>query len=1161
MASFAVQLLAFTACERSTHPQQPKLFDLLTPEQTGINFSNNLPERVDFNILNYLYYYNGAGIAVGDIDGDGLPDLYFTSNLGANRLYKNLGNYRFEDITAKAGVADSVGWKTGVTMADVNGDGKIDIYVSGVDYLDQHGRNVLYINNGDGTFTDRTSEYGLEREGFSTQALFFDYDGDGDLDVYLLDHSTHRMREAAAREAGGTAGGGRREAGGEGREAGGAIAGIGDRLLRNDGNHFTDVTAAAGIHDNADGYGLGVVASDLNADGCPDLYVTNDFQGDDYLYMNNCDGTFTEAIGNSLPASRAYRPISHTSRFSMGVDAADFNNDGWPDIVSLDMMPEREDILKTTATLEGWDIYNRRLEAGYHPQFARNMLQLNRGDGRFGEIGYYAGVFDTDWSWSALFADLDNDGEKDLFVTNGVYRRPNDMDYITYVGQEAVQRSLGDSITQANLELLKKMPSVPLANYAFRNNGNLTFTNVAEPWGLAQPGFSNGAAYVDLNNSGNLDLVVNNINAPATIYRNNARSTNGNSYLTVVLKGAAGNTQGIGAKLIAKVGATTQLLEQQPTRGFESSVDPRPHFGLGKASKIDTLTIIWPDRRYQVLADVPANQILTLSQSVATGKWTYTDRLPTPTSRRSPPASGLTPPVSRLPLFTDVTVQTHTTFTHHENTFYDYNREPLVPRLLSREGPRLAVADVNGDGLDDFFVGGAKWQTGQLFIQQPDGTFRASPQPSIAADSIAEDTGAAFLDANGDGAPDLIVVGGGNEFAGKDDPIRPRLYMNDGRGNFSLARMALPDIFENASCVTVGDFNNDGHPDVFIGSRMVAHSYGIIPRSHLLQNNGSGQFTDVTDAVAPQLGEVGMVTSATWIDYDHDGKLDLVVVGEWMPITVFHNENGKLVNRTREAGFDKTNGWWNSVEAVDLQGSGRPDLVLGNLGTNSYMRATPEEPARLYVGDFSHTGGANVDQILTFYHDGVSYPLAGRDELIARIPSLRSKYPTYKDFGASRIQDILPAAELRQAQVREADTFGSAIAINNGNGTFTLRPLPAEAQFAPIYASVAGDFDGDGKIDLVVAGNLLDVSPMLGRYDASYGLLLHGDGHGNFTAVNARTSGIAIDGQVRDIKLVRSPKGRVVAIARNNDRIVMLRVGAAAATTPSAKSRTAKPGN
>jgi len=1085
-----------TACSRESH--SPPLFELLSPEATGVTFANTLPEKADFNILNYLYYYNGGGVAVGDIDGDGLPDLYFTSNLGPNKLYRNRGNYTFEDITGKAGVADPDAWKTGVTMADVNGDGKVDIYVSGADYLGLHGRNVLYINNGDGTFTDRAKEYGLDHVGYNTQALFFDYDGDGDIDMYLLDHSTHAQR-AMASQAQGSATSPR----------------TGDRLFRNDGGHFTDVTDAAGLHDGIDGYGLGVVASDFNNDGCPDIYVTNDFQGNDYLYINNCNGTFTESIAKAT---------GHTSRFSMGVDAADFNNDGRTDIISLDMQPEREDILKTSANAESFNIYNLRLEAGYQPQYARNALQLNRGKGRFSEIGYLSGVFATDWSWSALFADLDNDGKKDLFVTNGIFRRPNDMDYISFVGNEAVQATLHDTITNANLGLLQKMPQIPLVKYAFRNDGNLKFTNMAEAWGLAQPGFSNGAAYVDLNNSGNLDLVVNNINAPASIYRSHAREINRNHYLTVQLRGSGANTAGIGARVEITQKGEKQVVEQMPTRGFLSSVDPRLHFGLGSSSRIDTLTVIWPNHRFQTLTNVQGDTILTLVQKDASQMYQYSA------------------PASAPPMFADVTAKTGVDFKHEEDTFYDYSREPLMPHLLSTEGPRLAVADVNGDGLDDFYVGGAKWQPGKLFIQQHDGTFRASAQPAFEADSLSEDIGASFFDANGDGRQDLLVVSGGNEFWGEQDALRPRLYLNDGRGNFKRARDALPNIFENGSCVAVGDFNGDGRPDLFIGSRVVSKSYGMIPRSHLLENDGTGRFTDVTLEKAPALSEAGMVSSATWIDYDHDGKLDLVVVGEWMPVRVFHQENGKLVDRTKEAGLSGTNGWWNSVEAVDLRGNGRRDLVLGNLGLNSYLHASPKEPARLYVSDFSHSGGGNLEQILTSYKNGVSYPVAGRDELLKKIPSLRGKYPSYKDFGASRVEDIFPAADLSQAQVREAYTFASAVALNNGNGTFTLQPLPLEAQFAPIYASLAGDFDGDGKTDLLVGGNFYGVIPVLGRYDASYGLLLRGDGKGGFTAVDMAESNLVIDGQVRDMKMLRGPKGeRLIVVARNNDKVMVLR--------------------
>jgi hypothetical protein len=1075
--------LACVSCRRDT---RAPLFELVAPAASGVAFVNALPEDTSFNILNYLYYYNGGGVAAGDVDGDGLPDLYFTSNLGANRLYRNKGDFRFEDVTARAGVADSGGWKTGVTMADVDGDGRLDIYVSGVSYLGMHGRNVLYINDGDGTFTDRTKEYGLENAGYSTQALFFDYDGDGDLDMYLLNSSTHTERAISpnARRGGRTP--------------------AADRLFRNDGGRFVDVSRTAGVVDGIDGYGLGVVASDLNSDGCPDLYVANDFQGDDYLYLNNCDGTFTDSLAAEM---------RHTSRFSMGVDAADFNNDGRPDVAVLDMLPDREDILKTSASSEGFNLFNLRLKAGYHPQYARNTLQLNRGRGRFSEIGLLAGVHATDWSWAPLFADLDNDGLKDLFVTNGIYRRLNDLDYIAYVGDQA---------RHDDKSLMARMPQVPLPNYAYRNSGDLTFTNVAGAWGLAQPGFSNGAVYADLDNDGALDLVVNNVNAPAAIYRNRARETTRHQYLQVLLRGSGGNTAGIGAKVMIAHQGTRQMLEQMPTRGFQSSVDPSLHFGLGPSTGVDSLIVIWPDRRFQVLTNVPVDRMITLRQRDAASRYAY-------------------PRGAAQPLFEDVTAQIAIDFQHAENTFYDYDREPLMPHLLSTEGPGLAVGDVNGDGLDDIYVGGAKWQPGQLFVQRRDGTFREANEPAFAADSLAEDVDAAFFDADGDGDEDLYVVSAGNEFSHDDEPLRDRLYVNDGRGNFHRAEHTLPDFFHNGSCVVPGDFNGDGHIDLFVGSRVVSRQYGRTPRSYLLQNDGAGHFTDVTLEKAPALAEAGMVSSAVWMDYDGNGQLDLIVVGEWMPVRVFRQENGRFVDRTAEAGLGGgTNGWWNSVTAADLNGDGRKDLVLGNLGLNSYIRGSRAEPARLYVHDFF--GNGTLEQILTFYKHGVSYPLAGRDELVRAIPQLRGKYPSYASFGASRIEDIFPASELRQASVLEATDFATSVALNRGNGTFDLQPLPIEAQFAPIYAALAEDFDGDGHTDLLLAGNFSGVTPVQGRYDASYGLLLRGDGTGRFAPVDLEASGLVLDGQVRHMALLRRANGeRLIVVARNDDKLQILR--------------------
>ncbi|MCO4100599.1 MAG: VCBS repeat-containing protein [Gemmatimonas sp.] len=775
----------------------PRAFELLPASRTGINFENRLPESPEFSILNYLYYYNGGGVAVGDVDGDGKPDVYVSSNLDGNKLYRNRGDFRFEDITDKAGVSGPPGWKTGVSMADVNGDGALDIYVSAVNYLTMHGRNALYINNGTGEFTDSTDAYGLAFSGFSTQALFFDYDRDGDLDLYLLNHSAHTERQigVAAR-----------------RDVRHPTAG--DRLYRNDGARFTDVSAAAGIFGGVEGYGLGVVASDVNSDGCMDLYVANDFQENDFLYLNDCRGHFTE-VGTSS--------FSHTTRFSMGADAADMNDDGRPDLMTVDMLPEQESIFKTSASYEGWNLFDMRLRAGYSVQYPRNALQLNRGDGSFAEIGLLAGVAASDWSWGPLFADLDNDGRKDLFITNGIYRRPNDLDYINYIGNEAAQAALARGVTRAeNQELLKRMPQIPLPNHAYRNEGGLRFTNMAEAWGLGDKGFSNGSVYADLDDDGALDLVVNRINAPLAVYRSRMRELpNAGHYLQVKLVGNTRNTDGIGTKVIAVTGTHRQLLEQQPVRGFQSSVDRRLHFGFGTQTTADSLIVIWPDARYQVLTGVALDRAITVHQDSATGTWQY--------------------PRATVPTVLDVAPLLRAARVHVENDFLDYNREPLMPHVVSAEGPALAVGDVNGDGLDDVYVGGAKWQRGSLLVQQPNGQFRESSVATLAADSVAEDVDALFFDADNDRDLDLYVVSAGNEFWREFDALDDRLYLNDGRGSFTRSTTALPAGFrENGSVVTAGDFDGDGDQDLFVGTRVVAREYGRTPQSHLLQNDGFG---------------------------------------------------------------------------------------------------------------------------------------------------------------------------------------------------------------------------------------------------------------------------------------------------------------------------------
>ncbi len=1087
------------------------LFRRLDPQETGVTFENRLLESAGFNILNYLYYYNGGGVSAGDVNGDGLVDLFFTSNEGTDKLYLNRGDFRFEDVTGKAGVGGSGNWSNGVVMADVNGDGRLDIYVCNLGgYLDRTGRNELFVNEGVGPdgvprFSERAAEHGLDFEGYATHAAFFDYDRDGDLDLYLLNQATHTERSYGPPE----------------------VARVrdpraSDRLYRNEGapgqSRFVDVSEAAGILDGASGYGLSVVTSDFDGDGWPDVYVGNDFHENDLLYLNNRDGTFRETIRAAMP---------HTARFSMGADAADLNHDGRMDLVVLDMLPDDEAVLKTSAGPDTYSLDNLKMRLGYGPQLSRNTLQLNRGndpDGtpRFSDIAPLAGVHATDWSWAALLADPDNDGRRDLYVTNGIFRRPNDLDFINFISDEAVQADLEEGISEANLGLLERMPQVPLANYAFRNvsaggeDGNLRFSNVAAAWGLAGEGFSNGAVYADLDNDGDLDLVVNNVNASASIYENLAGGRPDRRALTLTLAGEGMNTGGIGARVEVTAGGRRQTAEAFPSRGYLSSVDPRLHLGLGPAERAERVRVTWPDGRVQTLAGVPAGR-LTLRQSDAS----------------APAPVPALPPAERP--FRDVTAEAGLAFVHRENAFVDFNRERLMPHKLSTEGPALAVGDVNGDGLDDVFVGGAKHQPAALLVQQPDGTFRPQDEALWLADSLFEDVAAAFFDADGDGDPDLYVASGGNEFWGEHDAIRDRLYLNDG-GRFRRSPAVLPA--GHKGCVVPGDWDGDGDPDLFVCGRVVAREYGRAARSFLLENDGRGRFRDVTARLAPAFVQPGMVADAVWADLDGDGRLDLAIAGEWMPVRVFLNRGGRFEEQTDPA-LAAATGWWTALAATDLDGDGDLDLVAGNLGLNSRITAAEDAPARLYLGDFD--GNGSTDPVLTTVRNGEEYPFATRDQLNAQMEPLRRRYPSYTRFGARTVSDLLGGAR-RGATVLEARTFATSF-IENLGGRWRVRPLPSVAQFAPVYAILPNDLDGDGRPDLLLAGNFFGVRPDRGRYDASLGAFLRGDGRGGFAPVEPGVSGLFLGGEVRAVRAVQWARGgRLLVVARSGGPLTAIRL-------------------
>lgn len=1096
------------------------LFTKLPTDYTGVRFENRLVPTQEFNVFTYRNFYNGGGVAAGDVSGDGRPDIVLTSNQEGPRLYLNEGHFRFRDITREAGIRfkGEGAWTTGVTMVDVNADGRLDIYIcyAGNGAPEQRA-NELWVNQGAGSdsiphFLEQAKEYGIADEGWSTQAAFFDADQDGRLDLFVINNSPRPVSSFALQN--------RRDVP---SEYGGA------RYYRNVGSHFEDVTRSAGIYGPEMAFGLGLVVSDVDGDGWPDVYVANDFFEKDYLYINNRDGTFTESVNREMPS------ISYSS---MGMDIADVDNDGRPDVYTTDMLPEGNQRLQQTTAFDSWMQYVTKVKNGYHHQFTRNMLQLNNGNGTFSEIGEMAGVARTDWSWGALIADLDLDGFKDVFVTNGIAKDITSQDYLERLAIQRGSTPAGKDVDW--LKLVNATDSTRIPNYAFRNDGRLQFSNAAAAWGLDTPSFSSGAAYADLDGDGALDLIVNNVDDTAFVYRNNARSATQNHFLQVSLAGADSNRFGVGAKVSVYAGDQRFYQELSPTRGFQSSVDYTLTFGLGAHATIDSVRVDWPSRepRATVVHGVKPDQRITVR---------YADSVPCHPEQRegsASPASDKQVPRRCAPqddraLFLPPD-STALPFVHRENAFSDFDREPLMPKLVSIEGPYMAVADVNGDGLDDVYIGGAKGQGGRLLIQQRDGGFRSISDAEFAKDSISEDLGAAFFDANGDGRPDLYVVSGGNEFSEGASALQDRLYLNDGGGRFRKAEGALPIERTSGSRVAAADFDGDGHTDVFVGGRVVPWQYGVNPPSMLLRNDGRGHFTDITDKVAPALRRVGMVTDALWRDVDGDGRLDLVIVGEWMPITIFHNTGRGSLEPLDVPGLEKSNGWWNHIVAGDFTGDGRVDFIVGNMGLNSRLTATAAEPTTMYVGDFARTG--LVEQVVATYTQGASYPVAMRDELINVIPQVRNRFPTYESYAKASMQDVLAAIGQPPVITKQVFTFATSLVRNNGDGSFTVIPLPAEAQRAPVYGILPFDADHDGHVDLLLGGNFDGMPPELGgRMSASYGLLLRGDGKGNFTPVSAQASGFVVPGQTRDIQRIRTASGDAIIVARNDDRPLLFR--------------------
>jgi len=1102
-----VSLLAFVAtvfvsCNRGN----PPLFQKVSSEHSGIKFSNNITENDSLNVIDYAYLYNGGGVGVGDFNNDKQLDIFFAGNQVSSELYLNQGKLTFEKVTEKARVGTER-WATGVSLVDINHDRWLDIYVCVASKFDSTlSRNYFFINQGADsagvpTFIEQAEALGLADAGYSTQAAFLDYDLDGDLDLYLLTNGMEDFNHNLARP---------KKIQGEGIST--------DKLYRNDSPpganiaqmKFTDVSDSAGIV--IEGYGLGVGINDINLDGWPDIYVANDFITNDLLWINNGDGTFTDRAGEYL---------KHHSHNGMGTDLSDFNNDGLIDIVVLDMLPEDNYRQKTMLGKPNFDRFQLNTSYGYTPQYVRNTLQLNNGftpQGYpiFSEIGQLAGIHNTDWSWSALFADYDNDGFRDLLITNGYVKDVTNLDFVTYLSATS-QFGTKESKRSRSIELTSMLKEAKIHNYIFRNNGqdperSLLFSDVSEEWGMVEPSFSNGTAFADLDADGDLDLVMNNINETAFIYENTlSDQEQSNNYLRLSLVGPPANPQGFQASAKVYAGRQQQYYYHSPYRGYKSTVESAIHFGLGATTEVDSVLIRWADGKVQRLTHIAANQTITVNYTEASSdmKW----------------------PQRKIvePLLVEVTDSLQLDWRHQESNFVDFNYQPLLHRGFSREGPPLAVGDINQDGLDDFFVGGAKLQPGSFFLQQADGTFSRN---ELTEGVESEDTDALLFDADGDQDLDLYVVSGSNEFHEGYQAYADRLYRNDGTGQFLLDSTALPTHYESGSCVSAGDYDLDGDLDLFVGGRIVPHQYPLPASSYILENQ-NGVFADVTSKVAPSLTEFGLVTDAVWTDFNQDEVMDLIVVGEWMPITFFENQNGELVNVTEQTGLPNTAGWWTYLKATDIDQDGDTDYLAGNIGLNTKYKASEEEPIRLYVNDFDANG--SIEPILTRYIQGTEQTTHSRGQLIDQLVGMRKRFTSYDQYGLTPFSELFTTAELEDVQVLESVWHYNSYLENQGNGQFTITPLPIETQFAPINSIALEDFNDDGHLDVLTVGNSYAPETQRGWQDASIGQLLAGNGNGDFQPTPLFKSGFVVDTDAKAIVPLQYADGSTFWIISSND--------------------------